>query len=217
MSSMPRPDLLNVPEFRDWSIAAVRLLQGIVYVDDRREWDIVLRARQHLDGFFARIGLTLVVDETEGYAYVRQWTEEECPEGYEQVPRLVRRVPLGYGPTLLAVLLRDELRRHEEEQVQNERCVVETDAILDQWRAFFPPAHDEVKQRKELGAALNKLCELGFVRRFADDPEQWEVRRILKARLPAAELENLRAQLMEAVARQAGSSARPAEGGDGDA
>jgi hypothetical protein len=191
----------SAPEFKDWSIAAVRLLQGVVYADDPRTWDIVLRSRTQLDGHFARIGLVLVVDETEGYGYVRQWSEDECPEGYEQLPKLVRRVPLGYGPTLLAVLLRDELRRYEEEEVHDERCVVDADVLFDQWKAFFPAQHDEVKQRKEFAAALNKLDGLGFARRFADDPEQWEVKKILKARLPASELENLRLQLLDAASR----------------
>src|SRR5688572_20070142 len=106
----PAPNTPSAPEFKDWSIAAVRLFQGVVYADDARTWDIVLRSRSQLDAHFARVGLVLVVDEAEGYAYVRQWSDEECPEGYEQLPKLIRRVPLGYGPTLLAVLLRDELR-----------------------------------------------------------------------------------------------------------
>lgn len=188
----------SAPEFKDWSIAAVRLLQGVVYADDPRTWDVVLRSRAQLDAHFARVGLVLIVDEAEGYAYVRQWSDAECPEGYEQLPTLLRRVPLGYGPTLLAVLLRDELRRYEEEEVHDERCVVEADDVFEQWKAFFRPQHDEVKQRKEFGAALSKLDDLGFARRFAEDPEQWEVKRILKARLPASELENLRLQLLKA-------------------
>ena len=69
-----------------------------------------------------------------------------------------------------------------------------------------------MKQRKEFGAALNRLDSLGFARRFAEDPEQWEVKKILKARLPASELENLRLQLLDAAARGAGKG-----GGDGDA
>lgn len=207
------PDAPSAPEFKDWSITAVRLLQGVVYKDDPHLWEIVLRSKSPLDAHFARLGLVLVVDEGEGYAYVRQWTDEECPQGYEQLPKLVRRVPLGYGPTLLAVLLRDEFRRFEEEEVHDERCVVEADALFEQWKAFFPAQHDEVKQRKEFGAALNKLDALGFARRFGDDPEQWEVKKILKARLPASELENLRLQLVNAAA----AATTSAGGGDRDA
>jgi hypothetical protein len=47
------------------------------------------------------------------------------------------------------------------------------------------------------------LQDLGFVRKFSDEPETWEVRRILKARLPVAELEDLKARLRSAGERRA--------------
>jgi hypothetical protein len=192
---MPDLQQTEAPEFRDWSIAAVRLLQGVVYSDDAKTWDIVLRSRSSLETHFARLALMLVVDEPEGYAYLRQWQECEYPAGYENVPRLVRRSPLGYSPTLLCVLLRDELRRFEEDDLHNERCVVETSALFDQWRVFFPAGQDEVRQRKEFVGVLRKVEELGFIRKFADNPEAWEIRRILKSRLPVTELEALKQQL----------------------
>ena len=52
-----------------------------------------------------------------------------------------------------------------------------------------------------LAAALAKLEELGFVRKIADEPEAWEIRRILKARLPVAELDNLKARMLGAAGR----------------
>jgi hypothetical protein len=126
-------------------------------------------------------------------------TEDEQPEGYEQLPKLIRKIRLGYDATLLCVLLREELRRYEEEEVHNERCAVETDRLFEQWKAFFPPQADEVRQRREFLAALRKLEDLGFSRKINDTPECWEVRRILKARLPVSELENLKGQLLAAA------------------
>lgn len=207
---MPDAQPAEAPEFRDWSIAAVRLLQGVVYSDDAKTWDIVLRSRSALETYFARLALMLVVDEPEGYAYLRQWHEDECPTGYEDVPRLVRRSSLGYSPSILCALLRDELRRFEEDDLHNERCVVETSALFDQWRVFFPASQDEVRQQKEFASVLRKVEDLGFIRKFAENPEAWEIRRILKARLSVTELEALKAQL--AAITTAGSVG--ARGGD---
>jgi hypothetical protein len=193
---------LALPEFREWSIAAVRLLQGVVYSDDETVWNSVLSSRSQLESYVARLGLLLVVDETEGLAYIRQAEQDELPEGYERLPKLFRRSRLGYWVTLMCVLLREELRRFEEEDLHNERCVVEVSALFDQWRAFFPMTYDEVRQRRELDASLAKLADLGFVRKFGDEPETWEIRRILKARLPASELENLKSQLLTASERR---------------
>lgn len=192
----------SLPEFRDWSIAAVRLLQGVVYSDDNAAWDLVLSSRSRLEEYFARLGLLLVIDEPEGFAFLRQLTEDEQPDGYDRLPKLFRRSRLSYDATLLCVLLRDELRRYEDEDVHNERCVVATAALFEQWRTFFPRHADEVKLRKGLDSALRTLDDLKFIRKMTPEPEEWEIRRILKARLPAAELENLRGQLAAAAAGQ---------------
>ena len=193
---------VGLPEFREWSIAAVRLLQGVVYADDARAWNIVLSSQSHLESYFGRLGLLLIVDEPEGLAYLRQAAEDELLEGYEQLPKLFRKTRLSYDATLLCVLLREELRRFEEEDVHNERCVVEISMLFDQWTTFFPGQGDQVRQRRDLSQAINKLDELGFIKKFNDEPETWEIRRILKARLPAAELEDLKEQLLRAAAQR---------------
>lgn len=185
----------ELPDFRDWSIPAVRLLRGVVYVDEERDWNLLLANVSRLEDYFARLGLRLVVDESEGMAYLRQLDEDEQPDGYDAIPKLFRATRLSYAQTLMCVLLRDEFRRFEEEDLQNERCVVEESALFDQWRAFFPSNEDEVKLQRDMHAALRKLSELGFVREFGSEPACWEVRRILKARLTAADLEGLRNEL----------------------
>jgi len=190
------------PDFREWSVAAVRLLQGVVYSDDETIWNTLLTSQSQLESYLGRLGLLLVVDESEGLAYVRQAHHEEMPEGYERVPKLFRRSRLGYWVTLLCVLLREELRRFEEEDVHNERCVIEIPSLLDHWRAFFPMHYDEVRQRGDLDASLARLSDLGFVRKFSNEPESWEIRRILKARLPVSELEALKSQLLAAAERR---------------
>ncbi|MEX2170715.1 MAG: DUF4194 domain-containing protein [Pirellulales bacterium] len=190
------------PEFREWSIAAVRLLQGVVYSDDESVWNTILSSQSQLESYLARLGVFLIVDESEGMAYVRQADPDELPEGYERVPKLFRKSRLGYWVTLLCVLLREELRRFEEEDINNERCVIEINSLFDHWRAFFPMSYDEVRQRRELDASLAKLCDLGFVRKFNSECESWEIRRILKARLPVSELESLKSQLLAASARR---------------
>jgi hypothetical protein len=206
---MSSPSSSSIPEFREWSIAAVRLFQGVIYSDEQRTWEILLRSRTALEQHFARLGLLLVVDEPEGYAFLRQWTEDEWPEGWDSLPKLMRKTPLGYGPTLLSVLLRDELRRFEEEDIHNERCVIEANVLFDQWKVFFPSQSDEVRQHREFMTSMRKLEELGFIKKFSDSPETWEIRRILKSRLPVTELERLKEQLVTAVAR---GGASPSQG-----
>jgi hypothetical protein len=202
---------VELPAFQEWGVAAVRLLQGVVYADEPRVWGTVLSARGQLADYFAKLGLLLVVDEPEGLAYLRQLADDELPEGYERLPKLFRRTRLGYDETLLCVVLREQLRRFEEEDLQ-ERCVVEEAALFERWRAVSPAQHDEVRARRELGAALGKLEDLGFVRKLAGEPGAWEIRRILKARLPVSELEALKARMLGAAGRRPGGG----EAGESD-
>ena len=183
-------------ETHPWSVAAVRLLQGVVYAEEEKVWNLVLGSQSPLESYFTNLGLLLVVDESEGFAYLRQLEEDEYPVGQAALPKLFRRVPLSYRATLLCVLLRDRLRQFEEEEVDNERCLVETATLLADWKTFFPIDQDEVQKQKELRSALRKLEDLKLIRKFGDTPETWEVRPILKARLPVAELENLKLKLL---------------------
>lgn len=189
----------DYPEFRDWSVSAVRLMQGVVELDDGRAWHLLLANATQIEQYFARLGLQLIVDESEGLAYLKQFSEETLPPGYEAIPKLFRATRLSFGQTVLCVLLRDALRRFEEEDTRDDRCVIEESDLLDQWKSFFSAQGDEVRQQRDLQSTLRKLEDLGFVRRFAQEPPSWEVRRILKARLTAEDLEHLQRQIQTAL------------------
>lgn len=199
MSSESTCHQADLPEFEELGIPAIRLLQGVVYADDSEAWDLVLARESDLEVYFARLGLVLVIDRTEGLAYLRQLDEDQRTGGYERLPRLFRRASLGYAATLLCVLLRDEYRRYEDEDLDNERCIVDTARLLDDWKQFFPADADEVRLRKQLLAGLATMEKLKFVRRFGAGGQTWEVCKLLKARLPVDELEALRDRLREAV------------------
>lgn len=185
----------TLPNYKDWSLPAIRLLQGAVYSDDNA-WNLLLRHQSPLKDYFARIGLLLVVDEPEGLAYIRQLNEDEATEGYDNLPRLFRRTRLGYETTLLCVLLRERLRRFEDEELDSSRCIVNQAELLESWKSFFPSQEDEVRLQKTLDTAFRKLDGLKFVSKFGDAAGNWEVRRLLKARLPVSELEKLKEQLL---------------------
>ena len=56
----------------DWSIAAVRLLQGVVYQDENlATWEIILAHLSDLEDYFAKIGLLLVLDQNDAMAYLK--------------------------------------------------------------------------------------------------------------------------------------------------
>jgi hypothetical protein len=155
----------------------------------------LLTDESDLADYFCQIGLALVIDREEGIAYLKQFDEDERAGGYERLPRLFHKTRLGYEATLLCVLLRDEYRKFEEEDLDNERCVVEVEQLFELWKSLFPAESDEIGVRKRLITMLNQLEKLKFVRSLPADAGTWEIRKLLKIRISIDELESLRSRL----------------------
>lgn len=185
----------EMPEFREQGIAAVRLLQGVIYADDEPVWAILLENEIDLADYFYLIGLHLVIDRTEGLAYLKQLDEHELSGGYERLPKLFRKSPLGYEATILCVLLRDEYRRFEDEDLDNQRCVVSLDSLFELWKGFFPSFSDEIQLRKSLIKSMNQLEKLKFVHDVKQSRDSWEVKKLLKARVTIEQLDDLKNRL----------------------
>lgn len=179
---------------RPESLAAVRLLQGVVYSSDAKAWDQVLIYRSNLEDYFGRIGLVLVVAEDDGLAYLRQRSDDERDADGDSLPRLLRRTPLTYDVTLLCVILRDELRRFENEDLDNTRPTVALDSLFPMWKSMQPTKYDDVKCRETLASTMRKLEQMAFLQKFGGD-EEYEIRMVLKARLPIELLGDLRNQM----------------------
>lgn len=197
-SEAPVETAADLPDYRSWSIAAVKLLQGVVYSDDTKTWCEVLESRRVLNDYFARIGLTLIVDEANSFAYLRQLDSdrEGIGKDYAELPKLYRQTRLGYGGSLICVMLREELRRFETEEVDSELCAVEEADLFEQWKAYSPAISDEARLHREFKSALKSAADAGFVHQLKGEPPTWEVRRILKAKLDARRLEQLRDELI---------------------
>ena len=194
--------MAHLPEYHESTLPAVRLLQGAVYADDSKTWDLLMANRTRLETYFGRVGLLMVVDEPEGFAYLRQIEEEELPDGYENMPKLIRRSRLGYDVTLFCVLLRDELRRFEEQNVDSERCVVDLADLQARMMELLPDKEDEVRVRRKFEHLLLRAQELGFLRKLNTQPVAYEIRPIIKARITAELLEELKQQFKDHAERK---------------
>jgi hypothetical protein len=192
----------NGLQTRPESLAAIRLLQGVVYSNDAKAWEQVLTYRSDLEDYFGRIALILVVSEDDGLAYLRQRSDQERDTDGDSLPRLFRRTPLSYDVTLLCVLLRDELRRFEDEDLDNTRCTITLDMLLPLWKSMQPTSHDDVKSRDTLASAMRKLEQMSIVAKFGGEDE-YEIRAILKARLPLEKLAEIRDQMKRQLERPA--------------
>jgi len=107
---------------------------------------------------------------------------------------LVPRRPLGYGVCLVLVLLRKKLAESDAKTGET-RLMVSRDDILELTRVFLPDTANEARQLDRVDAHINKIVEMGFLRRLRGREDQFEVRRILKAFVDAQWLGELESRL----------------------
>ncbi|MEE6179707.1 DUF4194 domain-containing protein [Mycobacterium sp. 050134] len=176
--------------------ATIRLMQGVVYREsDEDTWLTLERLGAGVRDHFATIGVDVVVDEAEGYAYLRSRPEEDG-EGVEAVPRLVRRRALTYNVSLLLVLLRKRLVEFETTGGDG-RLVLTTDQIVEMLRLFQAESTNDARVVDQAETTIKKAVELGFLRQLRGQSDHWEVRRILKAYVDAHTLSDFAAKLRE--------------------
>lgn len=177
----------------------VALFQGVLYRDAAEaQWQGLLDLQARARDYCGTIGLELVLDEAEGYAYLRQRpVVADAPE----MPRLVQRRALSFPVSLILVLLRKKLAEFDATGGDT-RLVVGRDAIVDQLRLFLPDTANEARLLDRMDTHLAKVVELGFLRRLRGQEGQYEVRRILKAFVDAQWLADF-AQRLDAYAAHA--------------
>ncbi len=172
----------------------IALLQSVLYRDiDLARWQALLDLQARVRDYYVIIGLELIVDEAEGYAYLRQ---RPVVEGAAELPRLLPRRPLSYPVSLILVLLRKKMAEFDVTS-SDSRLVMSREEIVELIRLFLPDTVNEVKLLNRIDTHINKIIELGFLRRLAGQDQQFEVHRILKAFVDAQWLNEFEQRLTD--------------------
>lgn len=174
--------------------AIIRLMQGVVYREtDEDTWLTLERSGAGVRDHFGTIGVDVVVDEAEGYAYLRSRPDDDDQEA---LPRLVRRRALTYNVSLLLVLLRKRLVEFETAGSEG-RLVLTTDQIVEMLRLFQATSTNEARVVDQAERTIGRAAELGFLRQLRGQADHWEVRRIIKAYVDAQTLSDFSSRLRE--------------------
>lgn len=178
----------------------VPLLKGVIYQEDSPAlWGSLLNLMAAVRDYVAVLGLELILDEAEGYAFLRSNSEGET-EGVNSTPRLMARRQLSYPVSLLLALLRKKLAEFDA-GAGDTRLILSRDEVVELIRIFLPPASNEVKLIDQVDATLNKIADLGFIRRLKGERQMIEVRRIIKAFIDAQWLADFDKRLDEYLQR----------------
>lgn len=161
---------------REYSLSLITLLKGIVYSHQKEVWENLLQYEADLKKYVAAMGLELYLDVSEGYAYLRQ---RPTIEGEPELPRLSEKRQLNFYNSLLLLVLRKYLLEHDA-QGGTLRSIITREEIVNRAKVFLPTTPDEAKQHDKITTAINKVIELGFLRKLEDAGQNYEIHRILK-------------------------------------
>ena len=188
------------------SSVVVPLLKGVLYRKDNPGlWDSLLHLQASVRDYVAILGLELMFDEAEGYAFLRS-RQSEDEDGQSAIPRLVARRQLSYPVSLLLALLRKKLAEFDAGGGDT-RLILSRDEVVELIRIFLPAGSNEVKLIDQVDGTLNKIAELGFIRRLRGQGQMIEVRRIIKAFVDAQWLADFDERLAEYRQQLAGTRA----------
>ncbi|MGH3155282.1 MAG: DUF4194 domain-containing protein [Streptosporangiaceae bacterium] len=165
----------------DLPLVVTSLMKGVLYRDSHdRVWRQLLPLQAQVRDYVAVVGLTVVIDEAEGYAFLRSRPEEPDADPDHSVPRLIARRSLSFHVSLLLALLRKKLAEFDAGTSET-RLMLTRDQIVEMVRLFLPSTSNEARLVDQIDSYIAKAVELGFLRQVRGQDALYEVRRILKA------------------------------------
>ncbi len=180
----------------------VPLMKGVVYEEaDAKRWESLLVLRPRVQDHVSVLGLELILDEAEGYAFL---CSRQSDDDSDEIPRLMAKRALSFPVSLLIALLRKRLVEFDVAGGDT-RLVLTRDDIVDMLRLFLPDNSNEAKLIDQIDTHIRKVIDLGFIRKMkpgssADKRDRFEVKRIIKAFVDGQWLSSLNDRLEEYAA-----------------
>ncbi len=175
----------------------IKLLKGPVEYLEKNSWDQLLSYQAELTRFLQQLGLILVLEKDDGYAYLEQTRLDE----EENVAGWVRRIQLGYEESVLLVLLRDMMAEFEVGEAGARELIKKRREIKEYAELFFKENPSRVKFIRDLDRLIDRVEELDFLEKVENhdlpDEQKFRIKKIIKARVDNEILENFKQQLIE--------------------
>jgi len=184
---------MNEADALAFSRTLVALFKNIVYKETNREyWDIIELYYHKIEDYVGKIGLTLIVDEMDGYAYLKQRTYSDD----EYIPRLIPRHALSYELSLLLMILRKQLLEFDSTTGDN-RLILSKQQIVDRMKLYSQDTTNEVKLADNIQKNIERAESMGFLSRLKGSEDSFEVMRIIRGFVNAEHLDEFNKRLTE--------------------
>lgn len=202
----------KVNEEPEWAAVCVKLLQGPLYRlgPNDSTWALLEMWQGEISKYFAVIGVKVVIENADGYAYLSQKETN--------LPKLIKEYPLSPELSFLCVILREALDQFDSSENVSSMLVMKESEIRDRIATFFPDSEksDQTKMYRKLDEYLNRLVELSFIReinaeslnqdKIENRDREFEIRRIIRSKVNSEFLEEFKKRLSEVTKDEIGEN-----------
>lgn len=180
----------------------IKLLKGPVEYLEKSTWEKLLQYKQELTSFMQPLGLTLVLDEQDGYAYIRHSVTEDDTTGVSWA----QRRNLTYDESVMLVLLRDMMAEFEVGEATHRELIKKRREIKEYAELFFKENASRVKMLKDIDRLIDRAEENDFLEKSENhdiaDEQKFRIKKIIKARVDSEILEIFKQQLTTHAAKR---------------
>jgi hypothetical protein len=182
----------------EYSVSLIALLKGVVYNHQRDVWEKLIRYEPDIKKYFQPVGLELFLDKSEGFAYLKHKDREEDES---PLPRLAEKRQLNFLTSLICIVLRKYLLEHDA-QGDSVRSIITEQEIISRTKIFLSVLNDEAKQQEKIISTINRITEIGFLRKLEDQERNYEIHRIIKGFVTADVIDETLKRLQEYAAEK---------------
>jgi len=184
----------NVQHNAKLSAVVIALCKGMIDREaDSQLWQWLLNIQVAVSEYVATLGLELILDESEGYAFLRA---REYDAEDDKLPRLIPRRQLSFHVSLLLALLREKMAESDASGGET-RVIVSRDEVLEMIRIFLPEGSNEVRLIDQVDSYINQIVKMGFARKLKGSDKMLELHRIIKSFVDAQWLAEFDQRLSE--------------------
>lgn len=171
-----------------FSTTLINLLQGVVQKEDNAEiWNTIRSQQFRIDEYMEKIGLSLVIDDEGGFAFLKQRDDDV-------LPHLVKKQPLTFRMSLFLALLRNEINEYDSGSGEG-ALVIREEEMVRRMKPYFPDVSDEVKFTNSIDRCFSKALEMKILVPVKDNEYEYEVQPVLRRFMDAEWLSEFNRQL----------------------
>lgn len=168
---------------KPYSKLIVALLKGVVEDTNKKKWEDIIFYEKEVREYISIIGLDLVLNKEDGYAFLRQVELDED----ENTIGLMSKRKMSFGASVVLVILRQILEDFEKDidSYETKEKFISEEELKSEIEDFLPKDYDLVKFYSGLEKDITRISDLGFLNKtVADNGETiYVIHKIIKEKV----------------------------------